>query len=113
LNWSIVNSENFKLFLNFLLLTIDFQIIFEYYINKFKLNLKEGCNMYVDIDSMRYYIEQSGIKQNWIAKKAGMTQNAIHLAMNKKRVLKADEYITICNLINVPLDKFVKKTIHK
>lgn len=45
--------------------------------------------------------------------KAGMTQNAIHLAMNKKRVLKADEYITICNLINVPLDKFVKKTIHK
>ncbi len=63
--------------------------------------------MHVNIDEMRRYMDQIGVKQGWVANKAGMTQNAMNLVMNKKRTLKADEYLAICEVLNMPLDSFV------
>lgn len=63
--------------------------------------------MRVNVDEMRKYMDQIGVKQGWVANNAGMTLNAMNLVMNKKRTLKADEYLAICEVLNVPLDSFV------
>lgn len=63
----------------------------------------------IDIAAMNRYIEESGMKQGWVAARAGMTQDAMTRTMNGKRRMKADEYVSICRAIGVPLDRFVSE----
>lgn len=61
----------------------------------------------VDISSMKQYLVQSGIKQKWLASNCGMSENALTLSLNSKRELKAPEYLSICNVLGVPPERFV------
>lgn len=57
--------------------------------------------------TIKTYLDDQGIKQSHIAKKTGIKINAINLSLNGKRKLLADEYVSICNSLEVPLDFFI------
>lgn len=61
----------------------------------------------VDLKAMDAFIQRSGLKQSWIAEQVGMSQNALTLSLNEKRKMKVDEYVSICGVLGVSLDKFV------
>lgn len=55
------------------------------------------------------YVQANGIKKKHLAKEAGMSSNAITLSLSGKRKLTADEYVSICKALKVPLTKFLEK----
>lgn len=60
-----------------------------------------------DIDGLRAYIAESGIKQKAIAEKSGIKESAFSLIMNKKRKCSADEYARICAALGLPAESFI------
>lgn len=60
-------------------------------------------------DKINNYLKDNGIKRSYIIKESGMTKDAFSLVMVKKRKLSIDEYISICNVLKVPLDTFRDK----
>lgn len=58
--------------------------------------------------NIKDYLENNGIKQNVLAKKANISENALNLSLNQKRKLLADEYVNICTALGLPLDYFVR-----
>ena len=55
------------------------------------------------------YISEKGIKQSAIANDLGIKQQTMSDIINGNRNLKADEYIDICDFLEVPYDKFVTR----
>ena len=55
------------------------------------------------------YIKEKGFNQTAIGRKAGLTKMAMSSAMNGKRNLTAEEYVAICNALEVDLDFFTKQ----
>lgn len=53
------------------------------------------------------YLRNKGISNSFVAKKTGITPNALNLALKCKRKLTANEYIKICDVLKVPYDFFV------
>lgn len=52
-------------------------------------------------------IKDSGIKQNVVAERAGMTQQQLNDTVHKRRKLGANEMFAICNVIGLsPNDVF-------
>ena len=64
--------------------------------------------MTVDVNAIKAYIENTGLKQKAIAKKAGLDESKLCMALQEKRKLEAGEYATICKALGVPMTKFVK-----
>lgn len=64
--------------------------------------------MFVDISEIKSYINKIGIKQKVIAEKIGMTDTQFSAVINGNRKLEAGEYASLCNVLNVPFDKFVR-----
>lgn len=62
----------------------------------------------LDIDGMKKYIDDSGLKQKTVAGKAGLDEVKFCLVLQGKRKLEASEYANICKAIGVPMSKFVK-----
>lgn len=58
---------------------------------------------------IKKYIQDAGLKFNAIAEKIGIPLNTFSAMMNGKRKITAEEYILICNVLNVPLDFFAEK----
>lgn len=54
------------------------------------------------------YMKENGIKQTYVADKAGMTKQALSESLNGNRKLAADEYVAICTALNVSTDKFTQ-----
>lgn len=52
------------------------------------------------------YLEEMGIKQTVVAKKAGMTKQSLSDSLRGVRRLTAEEYIEICRAVNVGTDFF-------
>lgn len=61
----------------------------------------------IDIDVMRDYIIETGIKQKVIAQKSGMSEGQICRTLQGERKLLAEEYINICYVLQVPMTKFL------
>ncbi len=61
----------------------------------------------IDIDAMRNYIIETGIKQKIIAQKSGMSEGQICRTLQGERKLMAEEYINICYVLQVPMTKFL------
>lgn len=80
--------------------TIDNQIKFELQAEVIKMNLQSNISE---------YLKSKGITQSFLAEHTGMTANALNLALNGNRKLVADEYIKICNALEVPYDFFINK----
>lgn len=58
-------------------------------------------------ENINVYLIEQGIKKKYVAEKSGISENAFNLALNGKRRLLADEYVRICQTLNVPFSQFV------
>jgi transcriptional regulator with XRE-family HTH domain len=52
------------------------------------------------------YMEDHGISQAWLMRKLGVGRSTIHAMLHGQRDIKADEYYTICELLQVPVARF-------
>lgn len=62
----------------------------------------------LDIDGMKNYIDDSGLKQKTVARKAGLDEVKFCLVLQGKRKLEASEYANICKAMGVPMSRFLK-----
>lgn len=60
-------------------------------------------------EKMKNYIKKVGIKQSVLAKNAGMTQQALSSFLNGSRGIEVEEYIKLCDAMNVSYDLFISK----
>lgn len=60
-------------------------------------------------EKVREYIEEKGIKQSAIVKKTGMKKQALSDSLNGKRQISADEYVSICDALDVTPDFFTQE----
>ena len=58
-------------------------------------------------ERIKEYAAEMGIKQNAVAKAAGISASAMSEAMRGNRRLTAEEYVAICDFLNVPYSKFI------
>lgn len=65
--------------------------------------------MIVDVNELKDYIEDAGMKQKSIAEKTGLDESKLCLILQGKRKLEAGEYANICKILKVPMSKFVKE----
>lgn len=75
--------------------------------------LEKSVNMYV-YEKVRNYIDENGIKQVIVAKKAGIPNVTFNAIMNGKRTLYAEDLRAICIALNVSPETFIDyKTINE
>lgn len=55
------------------------------------------------------YIAERGIIKKHIAEKAGIDVASFSQILNLRRKLMAEEYVAICDALQVPYDTFVKR----
>lgn len=60
-------------------------------------------------EKIKYYIESHGIKQAFIANKAGMTLSNLNESLNGKRKFTVDEYFGVCTALGLPVDYFYEE----
>lgn len=60
---------------------------------------------------IREYLENNGIQQAFLARKAGMTKAAISSSLRGERNLTAEEYLDICHALGVSVDTFDDKKL--
>lgn len=58
-------------------------------------------------------INEKGIKQYVIARKAGFSPKQFSAMMTGKRKIYADDIVLICAALNVPADEFIKLELTK
>lgn len=58
-------------------------------------------------EKVRAYLNENGLKQNAVAKKAGISDAAFNAILNGKRTLYADDLREICLALNVSPEKFI------
>ena len=59
-------------------------------------------------EEMKKFIEASGIKQKAISEKTGISETALSLILQGKRRCEIGEYATICWVLGVNTDKFLR-----
>lgn len=59
-------------------------------------------------NAIKSYILASGLKIVAIADKSDIPANTFSAILNGKRKITAEEYFSICEALNVPLEKFAK-----
>lgn len=64
--------------------------------------------MTVDVNEIRDYFKNNGIKQKVIAEKSGIGEAKLSLVLQSKRKLEAGEYAALCSALNLPMNTFVK-----
>ena len=55
---------------------------------------------------IKKYIDENGVRYSFVADNVGMNRELFSRSMDGKRVLKADEFIKICILLSLDLEKF-------
>ncbi len=60
-------------------------------------------------DRIKEYVNEKGIKQTAIASATGMSKAAVSETLNGNRTLTAEEFVGICNFLEVPCSKFMEK----
>lgn len=58
---------------------------------------------------IKEYLAENGIKQGFVAEKAGLTASQMSDICNRNRSIDCITYYKICKVLDVPLDKFVKE----
>lgn len=61
----------------------------------------------LDIDEIKKFVNESGLKQKAVAEKAGLDETKFCLVLQGKRKLEASEYANLCRAMGVSLDKFL------
>lgn len=57
---------------------------------------------------IKNHLDENGIKQGFVAEKAGMSANLLSRTLDGKRKLQADEFIALCNVLSLDIDSFKK-----
>ena len=57
---------------------------------------------------IKNYLEDNGIKQRFVADRAGISDSAMSDICNEKRKVDVLEYYQICKALAVPLDFFLE-----
>lgn len=57
--------------------------------------------------NIKNYLQVHGISQSFLAKKSGLSVMAMSALMQGKRKLSAEEYVAICNALQVPVETFL------
>lgn len=65
--------------------------------------------MILDIVKLKKYIEDCGIKQKYIAEKAGMSEPKLSSILNEKRKCEVGEYANICKALGVKFGTFIRE----
>lgn len=55
---------------------------------------------------IKAHITENGIKQNFVAEKAGMPPELLRRSLEGRRKLQADEFIAICAVLSLDLNDF-------
>lgn len=55
---------------------------------------------------IKEFLDNKGIKYSYIAERTGIPMNILSPMLNEKRDIKATEYFSICNALEIPLDTF-------
>lgn len=55
---------------------------------------------------IKKYLEENGIKQNYLSEKTGIPPAILNAIMNDKRKIEVNEYLKICDALELPLDYF-------
>lgn len=58
---------------------------------------------------IKQYLNENGIKQNFLVEKTGLSPSQISYICNHDRRVDAIEYYKICKALNVKLEYFVKR----
>lgn len=59
-------------------------------------------------EKVRLYIDDNGLKQVAVARKAGISKATFNAMMNGKRTMYADDLRTICLVLNVSPEVFIE-----
>ncbi len=57
--------------------------------------------------SIKQYLDDKGIKYSFLSEKADMPMNVLSPLLNDKRKIEVNEYLSICQALGVPLEKFL------
>lgn len=60
---------------------------------------------------IKEYLDLNGIKQNYLSEKTGIQTSILNLILNNNRKIEVNEYMNICDALNLPLDYFNKPKI--
>lgn len=61
-------------------------------------------------ERLNVYVAENGIKQVYIAQKTGLTPDTVSKMLNGSRKILADEFLLICNALNIDPNIFRNKT---
>lgn len=62
----------------------------------------------LDSEAMKSFIESSRIKQKAISEKSGIPESTLSLILRGKRRCEIGEYATICRVLGVNTDEFLR-----
>lgn len=79
----------------------------EYYNGEIQENWKEGEKMEVCLE-IKKYLEENGISQAHVGKRAGLNLTKLNMALNGNRKMTLEEYAAICGVLGVNTDFFLK-----
>lgn len=60
---------------------------------------------------LKRYRESRGIKRVWIAEQMGVSSSMLYYVEKEQKHLRLENYIKLCDALNVPLDYFISSTI--
>lgn len=55
---------------------------------------------------VKEYLDENGIKYSFLSEKVGIPMNVLSPLLNGKRKMSVEEYFTICEALNLPVDTF-------
>lgn len=55
---------------------------------------------------VKEYLDENGIKYSFLSGKVGIPMNVLSPLLNGKRKMSVEEYFTICEALNLPVDTF-------
>ena len=61
-------------------------------------------------ERLSVYVSENGIKQVYIAQKTGLTPDTVSKMLNGSRRIRADEFLLICNALNIDPNVFRNKS---
>lgn len=64
-------------------------------------------------ENIKQYLENKGVTQVFLAEKAKISTGAINQMLNGKRKIIVEEYLAICEALEVPLETFKDSTIKR
>ena len=75
------------------------------YLNK----QRGGTEIYkLNVEGIRRFISDSGLKQKTIAQKAGLSEVKLCMILQGQRKCEVGEYASICDALDVELERFLE-----